>query len=171
LCPALRKDECTCAANLKAHRAQLDDPNAVKFTCGTGMVLTRVHPGGVEYVEVPDPVRPGRMMEKPVTKGPRWVCGACGWACRGTDPDHKCDLGAVRVAQAREALHFAVPVEKRYSGGYVLAMYRNIDGLYMLKEMVLEGDRVLAENVLGEQETWDVHLGKLVSESVERFTP
>ena len=84
---------------------------------------------------------------------------------------HHCDKAATAAAKALEPLHLKVPVEKRYAGGYVLAVHRNLEGAYVLREMVLEEGRVLAENVLGEPESWDVVAGMIQSEAVERFTP
>lgn len=166
LCPALRREECTCAANLKTHEVVLRDPAAVRV--GT---LVQVHPGGVETVEVSDERQGGRRYKRPIMRPPRWVCAECGWACRGHDVGHKCVPGEAMVAQAREPLHFRVDVEKRFTGGYVLAVHRNLDGNYVLRELVLEEGRVLAENQLGGAEAWDVLQASLMSELVERFTP
>lgn len=165
-CPALRREECACAANLKTHELQLKDPAAVRV--GT---LVQVHAGGVEIGEVNDERQGGRRYKRPIKREPRWVCAECGWACRGQDVGHKCVPGEAAVAKAKEPLHFAVPVERRFSGGYVLAVHRNLDGNYVLRELVLEEGRVLAENQLGEPEAWDVMSARLMSEAVERFTP
>lgn len=165
LCPALRRGECTCAANLKTHAVQLKDPAAKRV--GT---LVQVHPGGPSSRLVYDKTLK-KDVPVPWKQPPRWVCGECGWATRGDDVGHRCVPAEVAVAQAPDPLHYRVSVEKRFAGGYLLAVHRTLEGYYVLEELIVEEGRVLARATLGEPEQWDTVQARLTSEVVERFTP
>lgn len=197
-CPALRNDECTCAANLQwladsgtkaievkvqewveviEHRESVDAKGKVTPRHTTEIPhrieLWKVD-GGKSILKMVPAVTGstgGRQLEQRQQLPPRWVCTSCGWACRGSAVSHRCDKAAVSLATRQQTLAELLTPEQRFNGQYRLIIWRDQDQKYHVGEEFIEEGRVVKAVTLWTGELYDEMEGVLCNEIVERFAP
>lgn len=196
-CPELRGQECACAANLvwlgsgavkPLERVTQEwvesipvreavDAKGVRTPAHT---LTKPHKIELWKVDagrtrlVMKPAVTGSLTAKPIqtsVRDPeRWVCTACGWAGRGSNPSHRCDKTAVALATRQQTVAEMLTREQRFSGAYRLVTWRDQNQKYHLAEEFVEDGQVVKTVLLFSTESWDELEGAYLGEMVDRFS-
>lgn len=195
-CPALRSQECTCAANLEALTKLkplerrtcewvevIPVPQSIDKATGKLIAAHELRkPHKVELWKVDNgrvvertvPAVTGSITAKPILRRiqepPRWVCTSCGWAGRGSDVSHRCDKTAVALATRQQTIAEMLTREQRFSGAYRLVVWRDQEQKYHLAEEYIENGQVVKTIALHDTESYDEFEGVILSELVDRFS-
>lgn len=182
--PATPK-ECTCEANLiwlaesgvKALERVVMQWNENELVDGVRKMVERkaelwkVDNGRDHWVTAPDRSALRKPEKKLLKLPPRWVCTRCGWAGRGSNISHRCDMAAVRRQQRLSSVAAALTYEQRMSGGYRLAIWKDADAIYHLVEEFVVDGKIVEMVEVDRDGNYNVIEGALLSAAVDGFDP
>lgn len=189
-CPGIRGKECTCAANLGLIRGGEYKPLEQKFCTWSeptklvgddGQVksglramkaeLWRVDDGRIETVIKANPTSStAKPIRVEMQLDPRWVCTRCGWAGRGKDISHRCDVAAVQLATKVATLADGLSDEERFSGNLRVAFWRDVDGVYHVIEELIRDGKVVKMAERDRDGAYGVVEGALLSAAVDLWS-
>ena len=140
-CGTFRSLDCSCPANL----ANL--PKALEEKMTGDVKWIRADEEHFITVRIPDPTQHrGPLINKQVLVQPLWICTGCGTSQRVPAPGgHLCDPALLAWKAKPVPLSLTVPPEKRTSGAYRITIWRDAEFRYHVGEVIIDGDRVLAE--------------------------
>ncbi|MDX2014155.1 MAG: hypothetical protein SFW67_28410 [Myxococcaceae bacterium] len=174
-CAATRDGECACPANLHTlTSADIIETKEVEASAGRRVKMARVDEGYWKEVEAQDPTISGRVV---LTKQrrwvePRWVCLACGWACRAPAiHSHDCQPELLLFKARPLPLSHSIPPDERFSGAFRLTIWRDAEGEYHVGEVHLRDGRVLTDRELFRDGDFPALEGYVGDRIIEAFTP
>lgn len=139
-CPAPRGGECACPANL------LQMPPPLEAEKLGDVTLVRVDDGREVKTTITDKHEPSGVREVTKFLEPKWICTTCGCSYRAPKLlGHLCDPAFLLWKERKPPASLGLTAEQRFGGAYRLTIHRDAAGVTHLREVVIDGDRIVSD--------------------------
>lgn len=190
-CPGIRGRECSCAANLELVRSggytalevkSVEWKEQTRIKNNDGIVRSGLKTVKADLWRVDDgievqrtrPAPSGSKTAPPITVTEqlpaRWVCTRCGWAGRGTNISHVCDLASVALATRVQTLAEGLTDEEKRSGELRIVIWKDPEDIFHIAEELVKDGRVVKTVERDRDGAYGVVEGALLSAVVDLWS-